>query len=30
MAVLSWGKCKIETTPSTNGAPTSPEAVDTN
>lgn len=26
MAVLSWGKCKIETTPSTNGAPTSPEA----
>lgn len=21
MAVLSWGKCKIETTPSTNGAP---------
>lgn len=25
MAVLSWGKCKIETTPSTNGAPTSPE-----
>lgn len=22
MAVLSWGKCKIETTPSTNGAPT--------
>ena len=21
MAILSWGKCKIETTPSTNGAP---------
>ena len=26
MSILSWGKCKIETTPSTNGAPTSPEA----
>lgn len=26
MAVLSWGKCKIETTPSTNGAPTTPES----
>ena len=25
MSILSWGKCKIETTPSTNGAPTSPE-----
>ena len=21
MAILSWGKCKIETTPSTDGAP---------
>jgi hypothetical protein len=26
MAILSWGKCKIETTPSTDGAPGEPQS----